>query len=109
MTRLVQARSFGWVLALLLASAVTAFAAGEDVYKAKCASCHGPDGKGQTAIGKKMDLRDLASDDVQKQHDSELKLIIEKGKGKMPGYKGKLTDKQIDDLIVYIRSLKPSK
>ncbi len=106
---LVQARSLAGIAVLVLASVAAAFAAGEDVYKTKCASCHGADGKGETAIGKKMYLRDLASDDVQKQHDSELKLIIEKGKGKMPGYKGKLTDKQLDDLIVFIRSLKQSK
>lgn len=33
----------------------------------------------------------LKSDDVQKQSDADLKAVIEKGKGKMPGFAGKLT------------------
>lgn len=81
-------------------------AKGADVYKGKCAMCHGPDGKGQTAMGKNMKLRDLGSSDVQNIHDSELKTLIENGKNKMPAYKGKLTDKQIEDVIQYVRSLK---
>ena len=80
--------------------------AGADVYKGKCALCHGPDGKGQTPMGKNLKLRDLGSDDVQKAHDSEMKTLIENGKNKMPAFKGKLTDKQIEDVIQYVRSLK---
>jgi mono/diheme cytochrome c family protein len=79
---------------------------GAAVYKSKCASCHGVDGKGQTAIGKKLNLKDLASSDVQNKHHSELKLLIENGKGKMPAYKDKLTNEQIEKLVTYIRSVK---
>jgi len=32
-------------------------ASGEKVYKAKCAICHGPDGKGETATGKTTKAR----------------------------------------------------
>jgi cytochrome c len=32
---------------------------GEKVYKARCASCHGPDGKGETAAGKATKARDI--------------------------------------------------
>lgn len=97
------------ILGCLAALACTlSFAAesGESVYKAKCASCHGADGKGQTPMGKRLNLKDLASSDVQNKHDSELKLLIQDGKGKMPAYKGKLTDEQIESLVTYIRSLK---
>ena len=38
-------------------------------YKAKCAMCHGADGKGDTPVGKKMGIRDLTSADVQKMSD----------------------------------------
>ena len=41
-------------------------------YKAKCSACHGADGKGETAMGKKFGLRDLASPEVQKLSDDEL-------------------------------------
>ena len=56
-------------------------------------------------VGKGMKLRDLRSPDVQKQTDAELYTIICCGKGKMPGYQGKLTDDQIKQQVAYIRSL----
>ncbi len=79
---------------------------GGEVYKAKCAMCHGPDGKGETAMGKNLKLRDLGSSDVQNVHDSEMKTFLENGKGKMPSFKGKLTDAQMGDVIQFVRSLK---
>jgi mono/diheme cytochrome c family protein len=68
--------------------------------------CHGADGSGSTSMGKTMKLRDLGSADVQKQSDSDLKTIIDKGKNKMPPYGGKLSSTQIDDLVKFVRSLK---
>ena len=68
------------VIGCFAASIVTpAFAAdsGPDTYKAKCAMCHGADGLGTTPAGK----------------------------GKMPAYKGKLTDDQIKSAVAYIRTL----
>ena len=96
------------VLALTFALSTTTLAANAtaDVYKSKCASCHGADGKGDTPVGTKMKVKDLASDDVQKQSDADLAAIIEKGKKPMPGYEGKLTKDQIDGLVKYMRSLK---
>ena len=101
-------RAFMAALVFITALSVFSFAAdtGPDLYKAKCASCHGADGSGNTAIGKRLNLRDLGSADVQKQSDDELAQIIDKGKGKMPGFGGKLSKAQIDDLVKYIRSLK---
>lgn len=78
--------------------------AGQDLYKQKCASCHGADGAG--AMAKKMGSRDLNSDEVQKMSDKDLATVISTGKGKMPGYKGKLTDDQINDVVKHIKTLK---
>jgi mono/diheme cytochrome c family protein len=96
------------VLAMAFAMSVSAFAADAtaDVYKAKCASCHGADGKGDTPAGKNMKVKDLASEDVQKQSDADLVGVIEKGKKPMPGYEGKLTKDQIDGLVKWVRTLK---
>ena len=58
--------------------------AGQKLYTSKCAACHGPDGKGQTTVGKANKLRDLASSDVQKQSDEELTTTIVAGKAKCP-------------------------
>jgi len=76
-----------------------------DIYKAKCASCHGADGSGQTKIGKTMKLRDLRSPEVQKQTDAELLKIITDGKAKMPGYKTKLSVADLSSLVAYVRGM----
>ena len=78
---------------------------GEKVYKAKCASCHGPDGKGETAAGKATKARDICSDEVTKESDAAWTDIIVKGRNKMPGYDKKVTDADVKDVIAYMRSL----
>lgn len=78
-------------------------AAAEATYKAKCAMCHGADGKGETATGKKMNVKDFASEEVQKMSDADLTDAIAKGKGKMPPFKTLSAD-QVKDLIAYVRS-----
>ena len=75
------------------------------LYKAKCAYCHGTDGKGDTPVAKKMGVRDFASPEVQKETDKELIDITTKGKNKMPEYENMLTKSQIKDLVTYIHAL----
>ena len=75
------------------------------LYKGKCSVCHGADGKGDTAMGKRMGLRDFASPEVQKMSDDELTAIISDGKDKMPSYKKSLKPDQVKDLVGFIRSL----
>jgi cytochrome c6 len=96
------------VVAVAFAFSRWTFAAdsGADLYQSKCASCHGAEGKGDTAMGKAMKVKDLASDEVQKQSDADLTAIVEKGKKPMPGYEGKLTKEQITDVVKYLRALK---
>ncbi len=81
----------------------------EKTYKAKCASCHGADGAGQTGFGKAAHLHDLRSDEVQKASDAEMADTISKGKGKMPGYAKQLSQDQIKGLVSYIRGLAKKK
>ena len=75
----------------------------EATYKAKCAMCHGADGKGETPTGKAMKVNDFASETVQKMSDADLADVIAKGKGKMPAFKT-LTADQVKDLVAYVRS-----
>ena len=79
---------------------------GAALFKAKCAMCHGPDGSGQTPVGKSLKVRNLGSADVQKQSDAELSRTIVDGKNKMPANKGKLSDAEVKALIAHIRTLK---
>ena len=50
----------------------------DDIYKAKCAGCHGTDGNG-TAAGKKMGAQEFSSAAVQKMSDTEIADFIENG------------------------------
>jgi cytochrome c6 len=90
-------------LAFLSAPAKADAAAAEATFKAKCAMCHGPDGKGETATGKMMKVKDFASEDVQKMSDADLTAAISSGKGKMPPFKTLSAD-QVKDLVAFIRA-----
>jgi cytochrome c6 len=81
-------------------------AQGGDLFKAKCAPCHGADASGNTVMGKKLNIRDLHSAEVQGQSDAQLASIITKGKGKMPAYGQSLSQEQIQQLVAFIRGLK---
>lgn len=95
-------------LAILLACGVMAIcnvtAAAQDAaatYKAKCAMCHGADGKGG-----KMGTKDFASPEIKGMTDAQLTEVITKGKPpKMPAYGDKLKDTEIKGLVAYIRTL----
>ena len=94
-------------IALLGVMSISAFAeSGMDVYNAKCKLCHGADGTPPAAMAKSMGIKDMKSPEIQNMSDADLKTAIEKGKGKMPAFSGKLTDAQIDEVLKYIRSLK---
>lgn len=72
-------------------------------FKTKCAMCHGPDGKGETPIAKKLGAQDLGSPAVQKQSDADLIQAVTKGKNKMPAFESKLKPEEIKGLIAYVR------
>jgi cytochrome c6 len=93
------------ILGLALVATPIIAADGAALYKTKCASCHAADGSGATPMGKNMKLRDLRSPDVQKLTDKELYTITADGKGKMPAYKGKLSEADINALVAYMREL----
>ena len=92
------------LLAVLGASA-RAEDSGPATFKAKCALCHGPDGKGDTQVGKSLKIPDLGSADVQKDSDAELAAVITSGKKQMPAFGKDLKSDQIMDLVTFIRSL----
>lgn len=93
---------------LFLATTITAFAAQDPkvIFSEKCALCHGKDGKAQTEIGKKVGAKDLTTKDAQSLTDAQIQLQIAKGKGRMPGYEGILTNKDIAEMVKFIRTLK---
>jgi mono/diheme cytochrome c family protein len=92
-------------LLAVCAGSSKAQSAAETLFKAKCAMCHGLDGKGETPTGKTMKARNFAAPEVMKMTDDELEAVIAKGKNKMPAFGGKLKKEQIEQLVGYIREL----
>jgi cytochrome c6 len=74
-------------------------------FKKQCALCHGPDGRATIPMSKTMGAVDLTSAAVQKTPDADLKVVIAKGKGKMPAYGNALGAKGVDDMLKYVRGL----
>jgi mono/diheme cytochrome c family protein len=78
---------------------------GQKLFEQTCAKCHGPDGSGNTAIGKAVGAKDLRAPEAQKLTDAQIYTQIDQGKGNMPPFGGTLNKAQIDSLIPYIREL----
>ena len=97
----------GLTVAAVAAMTMTGFAqgSGEDTYKSKCAICHGADGMAVTPVGKSMKIPAFNDPSVAKMSEADLTNVTKNGKGKMPGYAGKLTDPQINDVVAYVRAL----
>lgn len=97
------------VLLAFLVCVVPTFAAdGEAVFKARCARCHGEDGKGKT----KAAPPDLTDPKTQASlTDADIVKTITNGrKGTlMVGWKGKLSTEEISAVAAYVRSLGRSK
>lgn len=95
-------------LALMTSAIAAAEDKAEDVYKAKCAKCHGADGK-PTAAGTKLGAKDFADPEVAKMADAKMIEITTTGEKKMPAYGKSLDEAQIKGLVTYIRSLTKAK
>ena len=79
--------------------------AAKQSFQVHCAMCHGPDGRGDTVIGKSARIPDLHSAAVQQQSDEALAELIANGKGAMPPFKNSLSSEQIHALVGHIRAL----
>jgi cytochrome c len=89
---------FTMLLSLVFASAAMAAEDGAALYKAKCAACHGPDGK-------KMAKADLSSAAVQGLADTELVTFVGENAKHNFTKKGLSAD-QIKAVVTFLRTLK---
>ena len=72
------------------------------LYVQNCARCHGSNGKAQTALGRKLEADDLTTSTAG---DAKIVRMITNGRGKMPGFKRKLTSAQISSIAEYVKGL----
>ena len=93
-----------------VASNAESIEAGKKLYQRYCASCHGPQGKGDGSLalsgGTPSDLTDDTWDHGST--DGEIFVVIHDGvSSDMLAYKEKLTEQQIWQIVNYLRSLGP--
>lgn len=77
------------------------------IYNRQCMVCHGRDGRGRTGKGRQTHARDMTDaswqDDVS---DERLFNSISNGRGKMPSFRKKISENDIDTLVAYVRRLR---
>lgn len=91
--------SIALAASFLLAGAAQA-ADGKALFASKCTVCHGQDGKGQSAMGKKLGVKDLS---VTKLSEADIEATIAKGKGKMTPFGGKLSPEEIKAVAGFVK------
>jgi cytochrome c553 len=101
-----------FVIAALAATVISASAAeSKETWEKACAKCHGPDGKGDTKMGKKLEIKDLTDAKLQGSlKDEEMFKAIKEGikdgdKTRMKAAEG-LTEDEMKALVAYVRTLK---
>ncbi|HTL58446.1 MAG TPA: cytochrome c [Candidatus Limnocylindrales bacterium] len=99
-------------IAAFAASLLTVTAADvKETWEKNCTKCHGPDGKGDTKMGKKLDIKDLTDAKLQTSlKDEEMLKAIKEGvkdgdKTRMKAAEG-LNDDEMKALVAYVRTLK---
>ena len=109
--RLLTSIAAGSVLLSATALAQEVDKKAERAWKAKCASCHGQTGKGDTDKGKELKVEDMSAAKYQSKKDADLtKAILDgvkaDGKEVMPSFKDEVTPEQAEALIKYTRTFK---
>jgi cytochrome c6 len=72
---------------------------GAKLYGQYCVTCHGPSGKGATA-----GTPDFSRTNTLMRSDAVLFASIKTGKGAMPGFLGILRERDLFDVIAYLRT-----
>ena len=81
---------------------------GAPLFASKCASCHAKDAKGNPGMAKMLKAEpgalDLLDEATLAKSDADLVKVTTEGLGKMPAYKGKLTEADIAAIVKYLRA-----
>ena len=83
-------------------------ASGKNQNAKLCATCHGKTGLGDGVVGRKLKNfpGDFTGEYYQNQTDGEHFYKTKYGRGEMPKYEGKCTDKDIWNMVHYMRTFK---
>jgi mono/diheme cytochrome c family protein len=93
-----------------VASSPASISAGQQTYQKMCAFCHGKDGSGKGPLAPKgttpSNLTDATWD--RGETDGEIFMVLQEGAGPkfdMKGYKGKIPDQELWNVVNYLRSI----
>lgn len=112
MVKQVASRASRFVISLVTAAALVSACAsepglppdaapelllGQEIYRSRCQSCHGPNGGG--GIG--PSIREIET----RLDDAEQRRIIVQGQNNMPRFESVLSDEEIDAVVRYVREI----
>lgn len=86
---------------------VIAASEGKTLYDTKCAQCHGKDGIAKPPGSGSKNFNDPAFQSAWSVE--SIAKITSEGKGKMPGYRSKLSPEQIKAVAAHVKTLGPTK
>jgi len=95
-------RGVASILALVVAASE-----GQTLYDTKCAQCHGKDGVAKPPGRGSKNFNDPAFQSAWTEE--SIAKITADGKGKMPGYRSKLSPEQIKAVAAHVKTLGPAK
>jgi mono/diheme cytochrome c family protein len=99
--------------ALIVGCLVQSQAAGaKEIWAKDCAKCHGKEGRGDTKMGKKLDIKNLTDAKAQATFTDDQAIDAIKhgvkvsGRERMKAFGGQFSDQEVKSLVAYVRSLK---
>ena len=77
----------------------------KNLFKERCSRCHGRDGNGATTLGAMLDVPDFTDPKWWGKEPTDARLInsVTNGKNEMPAFCRKITMREIETLIAYVR------
>jgi mono/diheme cytochrome c family protein len=75
------------------------------LFKEKCSRCHGRNGDGATTIGAMLDATNFTNPEWWTEETTDARLInsVTNGKHEMPAFGRKISKREIESLIAYVR------
>jgi mono/diheme cytochrome c family protein len=82
-----------------------------ELFRNKCARCHGADGRGDTPLGQTYNVPDLTDADWWRKHSDianarSLTAVVTHGKAGMPAFGKQLRPSDITSLVKYVRKFR---
>jgi len=96
-------------IALSVSFVAGAMADGAADYTAKCATCHGADGKGNAKMEQMLKVKIPALAGSALKPDAELLKLVSEGKKPMPSFAKSLSKDEIDAVVQYAKELATGK